>query len=160
MIIVYNEMLLYNIFEMKNMLVKDIMTKNVYTVLPQDSLKKASDILKEKKISGIPVVDENGVVVGIITITDLLKILGQIYEWKELEKKESEVDLSHTYEEQKEKGKVEDIMTKEVVTLEEDDTIDDVMSLMFERKIHTIPIIKEGKLIGVVGKRDLIHACF
>jgi len=142
------------------MFVKEIMTKEVITVSPDASLKEIGEILKEKRISGIPVVDENGNVVGIVTLTDLLRILDQIYKWKEMEKRVAGLKLSEMREEEKSKAKVRDIMTKDVFTISEDGTIDDVMRMMFGKGIHTIPVIKDGKLVGIMGKRDLVDACF
>lgn len=142
------------------MLVKEIMTKDVITVSPDASLKEVGLIFKEKRISGVPVVDRDGNIVGIVTLTDLLKILSQIYRCKELEERVTGLKLSEMREKEKAKAKVRDIMTKDIVTMSEDRTIDAVMKLMFDKGIHSIPITKEGKLIGVVGKRDLICACF
>lgn len=142
------------------MLVKDMMTRDVITVSEEASLKDVGRILKEKKISGIPVVNKDGVVSGVITMTDMLRVLSHIYEWKEIEKSNHEVSLSDEFEKQKTQSKVEDVMTKEVTFLAQEDTLDDVMKLMFEKKIHTIPVMKDGELLGVIGKRDLIATCF
>ncbi len=142
------------------MLIKDIMTKNVITVSPDASLKEVGTILKEKRISGIPVVDQKGCIVGIVTLTDMLKILDHIYQWKELERKEPTLKLSEVFTQEKLNAKARDVMTKDVVTLEENSSIDDVMRVMFDKKIHTIPITSDGKLVGVIGKRDLVYLSF
>lgn len=142
------------------MLVKELMAKYVYTLGPDASLREVGKMLKEKKIDGIPIVDESQTLIGIVTLTDMLRILDRIYQMKVLEQQEKESSLSDMFEEDKEKAKVQDIMTKDVVTLKEDDTLDDVMDLMFEHKIHTIPVIRGEKLVGVIGKRDIIYACF
>jgi CBS domain-containing protein len=142
------------------MLVKEIMTKNVITVSPDASLKEVGIIFKEKRISGVPVVDKNNTIVGIVTLTDMLRILDQIYIWKELEKLVPGCKLSEMEQEEKAKAKARDIMTKEVYTINEQGTIDDLMKMMFTKKIHSIPVTREGKLVGIVGKRDVIYACF
>lgn len=142
------------------MFVKELMSRNVLTASPDASLKEVGTILKSKRISGLPVVDADGNILGIITLTDMLRVLGQIYEWKELEKRVSELKLSEMFEDEKAKSKVRDIMSKEVRTLNEDDTIEDVMRLMFSKRIHTLPVTKDGKIIGIIGKRDLVYACF
>jgi len=142
------------------MFIKEIMTKDVITVTPDASLEEVGSIFKEKRISGAPVVNRDGYIVGIITLTDLLKIFAQIYRCKELEERFTGLKLSKMHEEEKTKAKARDNMTKDVVTISEDRTIDDVMKLMFDKGIHTFPVVKEGKLIGIVGKRDLIDACF
>jgi len=141
------------------MLVKEIMTREVITVSPDDSLKNVGEILKEKRISGLPVVKDEKIV-GIITLTDMLKVLERIYKWKELEKREPGLALSEMFEKEKVDAKVKDFMSKEVLTLNENDTIEEVMKLMFARGIHTLPVVKEDKLVGIVGKRDLVYACF
>jgi len=142
------------------MLIKEIMTKNVVTVLPDASLKEIGKIFKEKRISGVPVVDDDGAIVGIVTLTDLLRVLDQAYKWKEFEKRVPGLRVSEIREEEKSQAKVRDIMTKDTSTINEDSTIDDLMRIMFTKGIHTIPVIKDGKLVGIVGKRDLIDACF
>jgi CBS domain-containing protein len=141
-------------------LIKEIMTKNVITVSPDASLKEIGKIFKEKRISGAPVVDDDGTIRGIVTVTDLLRVLDQVYKWKEFEKIVPGLKVSQTREEEKTKAKVRDIMTKDTSTISEDNTIEDLMRIMFTKGIHTIPVIKDGKLVGIVGKRDLINTCF
>lgn len=143
------------------MQIKDMMSRGVITVSPEDSLKDVGKILKEKRISGLPVVDSAGKIVGMITLTDLLKILSRIYHWREMEDRNPELKFSEMFEQEKSGAKVKDMMTKEVITLEEDSPLERVMELMFSRNVHTIPIItKSGELVGIVGKRDLACACF
>ena len=142
------------------MFIKDIMTKDVITISPDTSLKEIGEIFKEKRISGIPVVNNKGDLLGIVTLTDMLRILDQIYVWKELEKIVTGLKLSNLRNEEKSKAKAKDIMTSQVVTIREDATIEDLTKVMFTKKIHTIPVTADGRLVGVVGKRDLIFACF
>jgi len=142
------------------MLIKEIMSRDVITIPSDASLQDVGRTLKEKRISGVPIVNDNGSIVGIITVTDLLRILGQIYQWKIIETEIPELKLSEIFEKEKSKAKVRDVMTKNVFTLKEDDTINDVFRMMFKKKIHTIPITKDGKLVGIVGKRDIVYSCF
>ncbi|PIO04664.1 hypothetical protein COT47_08110, partial [Candidatus Woesearchaeota archaeon CG08_land_8_20_14_0_20_43_7] len=83
--------------------------------------------------SGTPVVDENGKILGIVTLTDLLRILDQIYKLKELEKRITGLKLSEMREEEKTRSKAKDIMNKDVCVTSEDNTIDDVMRMMFSK---------------------------
>jgi len=142
------------------MLVKDIMTREVLSVRKTASLKEVGEILKSKRISGLPVVDEGDRIVGIITLTDMLRILDRIYKWKELEKYEPEISFGGMFEKEKTDSVVSDFMTKDVFSLSEDDPLEEVMKLMFSKGVHTLPVTKDGKLIGVVGKRDLVYSCF
>ena len=75
-------------------MVKDIMTTEVVTISPETSLKEVGEILREKRVSGLPVVDKDGSVVGIITLTDMLRILDQIYHWREIERRVPEIKPS------------------------------------------------------------------
>lgn len=142
------------------MKVKDLMSKSVITVSPESSLKEVGDILKEKRVSGLPVINVAKEIVGIITLTDMLNILSRLYKWKEIEKSEAGLKLSDLFESEKRESKVKDFMTKNVYILNKEDDIEKVMELMFSKSVHTLPVAEDGKLIGVVGRRDLIYACF
>ena len=142
------------------MLIKDMMTKDVITVSPETSLREACKIFKEKRISGIPVIGDEGKIVGIVTITDILKMVQEIYQWKELEKSAYGLNLSDLIGKERLNTKVAAIMTKNVHTLDDDKTINDVMRLVFSKKIHTIPIMRDDKLVGIIGKRDLAYFIF
>jgi CBS domain-containing protein len=141
-------------------LVKEIMTKDVITVSPDTTLRELGKILKEKRISGIPVVDGIGNIVGIVTVTDILRILQEIYRWQEMERSATRLHISDLVGKEELNKKVKDVMKKNVYTLDENKDINEVMRLMFNRQIHTIPITKDGKLAGIIGKRDLVYASF
>jgi len=142
------------------MLVKEIMAKDVITVSPDTSLKEVGKILKEKRISGVPVVDDVGNIVGIITVTDILIIIRQIYQWQELQRDTTGLNISEFVDTEWLNKKVNEVMRKNVYTLDENKSINEVMRLMFTQQIHTIPITKDDKLVGIVGKRDLVFASF
>jgi len=143
------------------MVVKDIMTKDVIAATPDQPLKEIAQLLKEKRISGLPVVSRTGEIIGIITMKDMLKILDRIYRWKIVQKKFPDVSFSEISEQEKTNSKVRDVMTEQVFTLTENQPLDSVMEMMFERGLHTIPVVDTlGKLVGIVDKRDLINACF
>lgn len=143
------------------MQVKDIMTSPVITVSPDASLKEVGEIFKQKRISGVPVQEADGKIIGIVTITDMLRILGQIYELKESEKEHQDIALSKMYEEEKARAKVRNVMSKSIFVVKHTDSIEEIMRLMFKNNIHTIPVSdEEGKIIGVVGRRDIISVCF
>ncbi|MDD4894604.1 MAG: CBS domain-containing protein [Candidatus Omnitrophica bacterium] len=142
------------------MFISEIMTKEVVTISPDVLLKDAAEVFRDKRISGIPVVNDDGRVVGIITLTDMLKALNRIYTLKELQDRVGALDFSKMRADERLKAKVRDIMTKEVYTMGQHETVDNLMRIMFTKNIHTIPVLDQGRIIGIVGKRDLIHACF
>ncbi len=150
------------------MKVKEIMTKKVFTLKPEDSLADAIKLFRRKKITGAPVLD-NGKLVGIITEKDILTsfalpespspVSPPPFDFIEamLEMKMSEWDLERALERIKE-GRVEDVMTKDVITIDPDADVSDAVNLMTEHNINRIPVLKNGKLVGIVTRQDLLKA--
>ncbi len=122
--------------------IKDIMTRSVITTQECEPLSDLADILIKSKISGVPVVDDSKKIIGIITTTDFLNFMGKIKEGFDINPKNL--------------PQVKDVMTKGAVTLLESDTLFDAVNVMMSRQIHTLPVVKDDKLIGIVGRRDVI----
>src|SRR3989338_6943461 len=118
------------------MFIRDMMTKNVITVTPNTSLKEVGRILKEKRISGVPVVDSTERIVGIITVTDILRLLEEIYQWQVLEGKITGLHVSELVGKERLNAKAASVMKKDVFTLNENSTLNDLMRLMFTKKIY------------------------
>ncbi len=144
------------------MKVKDLMSKKVFTVKKDTTVEEIAHILTENNISGVPVVDDQDKVIGIVTQKDLL--------YKEIEPRFPAVveilggliflkGVKHYQEELKKLVaiKAEDLMTKKVVTVSEDDDIEKVAELMVERDINRIPVLKDGKLSGIIGRADVVR---
>ena len=142
------------------MLVKDVMTKSVITVSPDTPMKTVGRLFKEKRISGLPVMDSSGELIGVVTVTDMLKMLNDIYRWSELEGGDPDLGISKEFEDEKAKATVEKTMTRRVFTVEEEMDVREVLRLMFDQNVHTIPVTNDNELVGVVGVRDIIAACF
>lgn len=132
--------------KLRKIKVKDIMTRAVLTVREDRGLSDLADLLIRTKVSGVPVLDEAGAMTGIITTTDLLKLMGKI---KEGSFGQADRPLNKDLA-------VESVMTKDVSTIAEGDTLLDVVNIMCAKGIHTLPVIKDGKLAGIVGRRDVI----
>jgi len=139
---------------------KDIMTKDVVTVKPDMSIEGLASILVKNEISGVPVVDDSGALYGIVTENDLIAqnkrlhipsfLAGALY-LESSKKFEQEVRrLTAT--------KVGDICTRTVVTIPEETTVVDIATIMTEKKVHLLPVVKAGKIAGIVGKRDMVKA--
>ena len=142
---------------------KDIMTKNVITVKPDTSIEELSDILVKNGISGVPVVDDAGSLYGLATENDLISrnkrlhiptvvsFLDAAIYLESSKKFEAEVKrLAAT--------KVGDICVRKVLTITEDTTVTDIATIMAEKKAHLLPVVKGGKVVGIVGKRDVVKA--
>lgn len=148
------------------MYIKDIMTKDIVTVLESDTVEKCAKILHEHKFSGLPVVDEDGMIKGIVTEGDIIKRASRMKGPSYLEilggivYLESAKDLME--EVQRTKGNlVGDIMTKDVRTIKEDEEIEDAATLLVKEKIKRLPVVgDEGRLIGIVARRDIMEYLF
>ena len=116
---------------------KDVMTKAVLTVSPGDSLATAMEIIVEHGISGLPVVDHHGRLVGIISEFDGLKML-------------DDPACRHAH--------VADHMSHGVITVEEHATLNQVADLMVRVALRRLPVVSAGKVVGIVSRRDLVRA--
>ncbi|HOW35235.1 MAG TPA: CBS domain-containing protein [Candidatus Omnitrophota bacterium] len=132
--------------KLKRIKVKNIMTRSVITMREDETLSSLADLLIRTKISGAPVLNGVGEMTGIVTITDLLNLMGKIKDGSFVHDNQSlRKDLS-----------VKAVMTKNVSTIAEEATLLDAVNMMCTKKIHTLPVVKEGALIGVLGRRDVI----
>ena len=138
------------------MLAKDIMTKDMVTISQDASLHDAGQLIKEKRINGVPIVDEEKNLLGIITLTDLLNIINVLSKKMDMNQEDHINHLRNLFKEKK----VKEFMVKKVESLKEDSNLTDIMNLMFNKKIHTIPILNDNKLVGVLGKHDLEQVFF
>ena len=142
--------------------VKDIMTKNVITVSPDMEIAHAAKLLLEKGINGVPVVDAIGKLVGIVCQSDLIAqqkalpipsvftLLDGFFpltSMKHLEKAVNKMAATT----------VADAMTSNPVTVRPETGIEKLAGLMVDKNFHTLPVVDEGQLVGVVGKVDLLR---
>jgi CBS domain-containing protein len=148
------------------MLVKDIMSKNVITISPEESVSDAIDKMAKNNISGLIVVEDEKVV-GVISESDVLKIFKS--EFPEL-KLSSNITLSilsliksgvKIISEIKKVGKlkVKDLMSKKVFSVKPEDTILQAARIMSKKDVRRLPVIDEnGKLVGVISRTDILRA--
>ena len=140
--------------------VSQIMTKDVKSLALEMNAKEALDILFKMRISGLPVMDEQGKLVGVFTEKDILKSIlptylenvGKfIYAENPKGIKSKVAGLA--------KIKIKDIMRKDVVTVNEDTTLCEVARVMLTQKIRRMPVLnKEGKVSGIVAREDVVKA--
>ncbi|MBN1594745.1 CBS domain-containing protein [candidate division FCPU426 bacterium] len=148
---------------MKHFKAKDIMTRDVFTVRPETTVKEVAHFFLEKKISGAPVVDAAGKLVGIVTEDDLIFRDANVHLPTVVTIFDSIIYLEnpHKYEHELQKvigGKVEDIMTRALVTISPETDLQEMATLMHEQKRHLLPVLEGGALVGIVGKADLVRA--
>jgi len=114
---------------------KDIMSTDVVSVLPDTPGTRAVELLIENDITGLPVVEPSGRLVGIVTEKDLIGVLcGQ--------------DAPS--------GTARDYMTENVISFDEDDDIIAICECLISNHLRRVPILADGKLVGIISRRDLI----
>ena len=150
------------------MKVKDVMNKDVITCKPDDTVGYLSTLFKENHISGMPVV-ENGKVVGVVSETDLLKLFktpefsGELWLPSPLEVIEVPLRSLVRFEEFKkslEEAKlkpVRSIMKKTVHSISPEDSLEEASSRMVRYKVNRLPVVENGKLVGIVARSDIIR---
>jgi len=142
--------------------VKDVMTTDVVTVSPETDIKDAVRIIIEKHINGVPVVDADGKLRGILCQSDLItqqKNLSLPSFFTVLDGYVPLVSMKHLEREIEKIAAttVADAMTTDVVTVSPDTSIEDAATIMVEKKFYTLPVVDKGKLVGVVGQEDILR---
>ena len=141
---------------------KDIMTKEVITVSPELPVDKLAAILWQNKVSGVSVVDEDENLKGVVTESDLIDQTKKVHIPTVVTILDSVIFLENPAKIDKEIKKmtgttVKDICTTDPITVEEGTTLDEIASIMADKHIHTLPVLKDGRVVGVVGKSDIIR---
>jgi len=140
---------------------KDIMTKDVITVQNETSVTDLAKLLTDNNISGVPVLSASNELTAVVTESDLIDqskklhiptvitILDSVFYLENPDKMESDMKkMTGT--------KVADICSGPVTTISPDTPLDEIATIMAEKNIHTLPVVDGPKLVGVIGKKDII----
>ncbi len=144
--------------------VADLMTREPLTVQAETSVKEAIKILADRRISGLPVVDHNDLLIGVISETDLM--------WQEtgatpptyIMVLDSVIYLENPsrYKEELHKAlgqTVGEVMSREPVSITPEKSVQEAAKLLHERKIHRLPVLDTaGKVIGILTRGDIVRA--
>ena len=138
---------------------RDLMTSWVITASRGDTIGHVADLMLEHNVSCVPIVDDRSRVVGIVTHSDLVMMRKRLYgvehvyallgDWiskEELEDAASKLRLRL----------VETVMSEPVTTVDEDTSAADVAELMMRHRVHRLPVVKDGALVGIVSRHDLL----
>jgi len=141
---------------------KDIMTRDVVTVTPDTDILQAAKRLLENHFNGLPVVDDEGKLLGILCQDDLIVQQKQVplpsvftlldgmiplFSGKQMEKEVEKMVAM----------KVSGAMTPNPRTVDPETAIEDIATIMVRKNIHTLPVLEKGKLVGVIGKEDVLR---
>jgi CBS domain-containing protein len=140
---------------------QDIMTREVITVSPATTVTELAQLLASHNIGGAPVVDQSGALLGVVTESDLIDQKKKIHIPTVVTILDSVFYLENPDRMEKEIRKiagltVEDIYSKKPLTVDENTLIDEIATMMAEKNVHTLPVMRGDALVGVIGKRDII----
>jgi CBS domain-containing protein len=142
------------------MRVGDVMTRNVVSVRPDDTILKAARLMLQNRISGLPVVDAADNLVGMITEGDFLrrtefKTDRRRPKWIEFVVGPGRLADEYTHTSGR---KVEEVMTQDPVTVGEDDSLATTVELMERERIKRLPVLRDGKITGIISRANLVRA--
>ncbi len=148
---------------MDELTVGEIMQTDVITVGPDTTVRELASILAEKKISGVPVVDDDHEVVGMVSEADIIVQDAELHFPYYVPLLDSVIYLQsfNKFEDRLRKmfgSKVKEIMSTEVMTIAPDASVRDAATLMADREINRLPVVAEGKLVGIVTRHDIVRA--
>jgi len=137
-----------------------IMTRNVATVSPETPVHQAVEMMLQRGISGLPVVDAGGVLVGIVTEGDLLRRTELDTQRKRPRWLEFFVGPGQMAEEYVRTAgrKVGEVMTPEVRSVSEDTSLSEVVATMERHRIKRLPVVHDGKVVGILSRANLLRA--
>jgi CBS domain-containing protein len=118
---------------------QDIMTDNVVTIAPSATVQEAMEILLKNRISGLPVVDFDGRLIGVVTEFALLAL---------------------AYDAEVRQEKVFKHMTTDVITVAPDDPIRKIADKCITHRVRRVPVVKDGRLVGLVARRDVLNGIY
>ena len=139
----------------------EIMTDEVISVSPENTVKEVAKVLTENKISGVPVTEE-GQLVGIVSEADLIArdkklhfpnyvyFIDSIFYLESFEKFEKDFKKMVGV-------KVEDIMTTDVITVDPDTSVEEIATILTDDEINRVPVVKDGELVGIVSRGDIVR---
>jgi CBS-domain-containing membrane protein len=138
----------------------DFMTPNVITVAPEDPVQDVAQLLLRNQISGAPVIDARGAIIGVVSERDLMRRAeietdekrswwGRV--WAGRERLARDYVRTHA-------RKVADVMTSPAITASPDTSLRDAASLMERKGIKRVPIVEGGKLVGIISRANLLRA--
>jgi len=140
---------------------RNIMTTDLVTVQVDEKITKAAELLVTNRINGLPVVNGEGRLVGIICQSDLISQQKRVPVPSFFTILDGIIPITSMKQIEKEAGKiaatrVNQAMTKDPITVNPDTDIETIASLMVDNNFHTIPVVKDGKLVGIIGKEDIL----
>jgi acetoin utilization protein AcuB len=139
-----------------SMKVKDVMSKDPFTIDPEAPLGTAMDVMRARDLRHLPVVDDGGQLVGIITDRDLRQacFAPAVAEYLSAGAQRGIRQMARTLED----VRVRDFMTWVVVSVHPEASLAHAALIMSERRVGCLPVVEDGKLVGMLTERDVLEA--
>lgn len=143
--------------------VADYMTKEVITVTPDTPLRELAEILSKHNINGVPVVDEQGKVLGVVCESDLVNQNKPLHIPTVFFILDSVIPVGNPWRLHKDFQRISattvgDIYSRPAVCVTPETDLSDAARLMADKKLYTLPVLEQGRLAGILGKGDVIRA--
>lgn len=140
---------------------QDIMTPDIITTSPDTPIKELSELFIKHKVNGFPVVDADGRLVGLVTEKNLIEQNKNIHIPTVISLFDAVIYLESgkKFEEEMKRysgTRVKDILTPDVITVSPETEVSEIAALMAEKSIHSIPVVKNNTIVGIIGKLDVI----
>jgi CBS domain-containing protein len=141
---------------------RDIMTREVITVTPETEVTEIAALLLDNHFNGLPVIDQNGDLVGIICQSDLIAEQKKLPIPSVFTLLDTFIPIYSPGKTEKEVQKIaavkaSDAMSSNPVTVDPETGLDEIASIMVNKNLHTIPVMEGGKLVGIIGKEDILR---
>jgi CBS domain-containing protein len=141
---------------------QDIMQKDVVTIGPDATVRELAELMAEHKISGVPVVDAERKLLGVVSEGDILQDSDLHFpHYVQIFESVIYLESVRKFEERFKKtfgAKVADVMSTEVVTVEPSATAREVATLMADRDVNRVPVVAGGRVVGIITRGDLVRA--
>lgn len=139
--------------KLQSILAKDIMTEDVVVINQKMLIGQVAHLMLRERVSGYPIVDESGKVCGIVTLSDLFVLINNLF------KQTQGMDISVLISECKNRP-IAEIMSKNVKTILQTTPLTEIIEDVVKLNIHTFPVMDNDKLVGIIGRHDVLNATF
>ena len=146
---------------MSNKKIKDIMQTDVYSVPYKATVREVLQLMVDKEVSGVPIVDDENFVIGFISDGDIMKFIAKqdpriidmtsfITVWYDTETFDKKLDDLMSLN-------VMELATTKVISVDEEFEVDEVAKILGKKKIKKVPVLRDGRLVGVVSRSHIIR---
>lgn len=146
---------------MAELAAKDIMTRDVVTVAPSATVQEVARVLSEKRFGGVPVVDDQQKLQGIVTESDLVERVAGPHLPAHIELLGGVIYLENPAKMNEHLRKAmaltaQEVMSHPVVTVNAETSVRDVADMMMKKRVNRLPVVSDGKLVGIITRHDVI----